>query len=276
MLRKSLKHEFRATSRIMLPIFIALLLLSIVTNIFIRLLDVNELPLLLEIIAIFTIIVFFLGIFAVFIGVIVVIVMRFCRGFLSDEGYLTMTLPVSTHVHIFSRLIVAVVWYTLTLFVIFVTILLAVLDLNMWGELFGGLGEMAVLVWQQLPYVDGKTISEIVVFVVELLLTGVVGAISTSLLFYAAVSVGYSFHHHKKGLSIIFVFVFYHVVGIINNIVMVAIMGWDAYGGYLLLDDYVLSSLNIILAVSLGIALLESVAFYFIAHYFLTKKLNLQ
>ena len=95
MLGKLLKHEFRATGRIMLPLMGALLALALMANLSIRgmtssLSDIPALRILFILILIF----FGMGIVAVGVMALVVMVSRFYRNLLKSEGYLMFTLPV--------------------------------------------------------------------------------------------------------------------------------------------------------------------------------------
>ncbi|MBQ1839376.1 MAG: ABC transporter permease, partial [Ruminococcus sp.] len=111
MLGKLLKHEFRATGRIMLPLIGAELLLSVLAGFSVRGLDRIQNMNFLGVTYIMTLFVFFLGLFAVGVVALVLMIQRFYRNLLRDEGYLAMTLPVSVDEHIWSKLIVSFVWF---------------------------------------------------------------------------------------------------------------------------------------------------------------------
>ena len=93
MLRKLLKHEFRATGRIMLPLFGILLLVSVGANFSSRGMLNSDSSLLRTLGTIF-IMLFIVGIFAVGIISFVLMINRFYKNLLQDEGYVMMTLPV--------------------------------------------------------------------------------------------------------------------------------------------------------------------------------------
>ena len=95
MLGKLIKHEFRATGRIMLPLLGAELLLSVLAGLSIRGLDRMENMGFLGVTYVLTLVVFFLGLFALGVVAFVLMIQRFYKNLLRDEGYLAMTLPVS-------------------------------------------------------------------------------------------------------------------------------------------------------------------------------------
>ena len=109
MLSKLLKHEFRATGRVMLPIYAAVLALAVLANLSIRFIQ-NTGSAFLRILFGLLIAAFVVSIIAAVIMTLVMMITRFYRNLLKDEGYLMHTLPVSVHGLVWSKLIVSFVW----------------------------------------------------------------------------------------------------------------------------------------------------------------------
>ena len=113
MLGKLLKYELKATSRVFVPLFIAILVVSIV----------NGLSLNLEIFNIqglATIILMCLFI-SLFVITIVVTIQRFNKNLLKDEGYLMFTLPVSSKHLVLSKYLTSLIWTFLSFVVAFLS-----------------------------------------------------------------------------------------------------------------------------------------------------------
>ena len=110
MLTKLIRHEFRATSRIMWPIFAGMLALTLAMRASQRVLQ-NDFPWLLNLLAVLVTIGFVFGIMALCFAPLVLSAVRFRDHLLKDEGYLTLTLPVNMHQLLASKLIVSAVWY---------------------------------------------------------------------------------------------------------------------------------------------------------------------
>ena len=110
MLTKLIRHEFRATSRIMWPIFAGMLALTLAMRASQNVLQ-NESPWLLNLLAVLVTIGFVFGIMALCFAPLVLSAVRFRDHLLKDEGYLTLTLPVNMHQLLASKLIVSAVWY---------------------------------------------------------------------------------------------------------------------------------------------------------------------
>ena len=113
MLRKLLKHEFRATGRIMLPVIGILLATSVAANLSLRYL-LGSNAWFFSMLGILLLTAFGFAIFGVFIVSFILMIQRFYKNLLQDEGYVMLTLPVSIHQHIWSKLIVSSVWFIVT------------------------------------------------------------------------------------------------------------------------------------------------------------------
>ncbi|NLI60001.1 MAG: hypothetical protein GX375_01055 [Clostridiales bacterium] len=142
MLGKLLKYETKATARLFLPIYIAILLLAFVNrlvNPFERvgntLTSTIEGFNLLNIIRAFSGFLYFGLIVAAVAMTLIIMIQRFYKNLLSDEGYLMFTLPVETWQHIISKLLVSMLWVISSFLVIICSILILVNVDNLFGEL---------------------------------------------------------------------------------------------------------------------------------------------
>ena len=204
MLGKLMKHEFRATARIMLPVMGAMAALALLANLSIRGLagNLSDVPMLK---ILFTLIIIFFGAAVVATAVmsLVIMVSRFYRNLLKDEGYLMFTLPVSVHELIWSKLIVSLVWFLATGLLIFLVMALMALNLShtnlemilkqlpSWSEILGWLDEAGVR-------------GQVITFLVQTVLGTLIGIIAACLHFYAAMALGHMFSKDKVLLSIVF------------------------------------------------------------------------
>ncbi|MBQ3076962.1 MAG: hypothetical protein IJC43_03800 [Clostridia bacterium] len=112
---KLIKHEFRATRRLMLPLLAALLATSLLTRFSADFLTAVGDPggffvMLAGLLSTtYSVLAFSAGFITAFF-----MAQRFYRSMLGDEGYLSFTLPVSVHQLVLSRLLVAVFWFALS------------------------------------------------------------------------------------------------------------------------------------------------------------------
>ena len=204
MLGKLIKHEFRATARIMLPVMGAMAALALLANLSIRGLagNLSDVPMLK---ILFTLIIFFFGaaVVATVVMSLVIMVSRFYRNLLKDEGYLMFTLPVSVHELIWSKLIVSLVWFLATGLLIFLVMALMALNLShtnlemilkqlpSWSEIIGWLDQAGVR-------------GQVITFLVQIVLGTLIGIIALCLHFYGAMALGHMFSKDKVLLSIVF------------------------------------------------------------------------
>ncbi|MBQ9664149.1 MAG: hypothetical protein IJV40_13460 [Oscillospiraceae bacterium] len=204
MLGKLIKHEFRATARTMLPAMGALAALSLLANLSIRGLTsgLSDVPV-LRIVFILILVFFGIGIVAAAVMALVIMISRFYRNLLKDEGYLMFTLPVSVHSIVWSKLIVSLVWFLLTALLIFVILALTALNLSntnlemiieqlpSWNDLMQMLDELGIR-------------SQVMTFLFQWILAMVIGTLVTCLHFYASMSLGHMFTKSKILLSVVF------------------------------------------------------------------------
>ena len=223
MLGKLIKHEFRATGRLMAPLFGAMLLLAV----FVRTSDlvlrhVEAASLFFNILNTLLIIAFVLTLFGVTVFSTVLMVKRFHQNFLTDEGYLMFTLPVSVHSLLWAKLITAALFFIFT----FLAEALAVAIVVWQGGTARDLFESIVGLFQEL---NSFYMANGLAFALEILALLLVSLLVTCLLFYAPMSIGYSFANHKGLLSVVFYFVIQAVLQIFGVAVLSGVVNDTAF-----------------------------------------------
>lgn len=269
MLRKLIRHEFRATGRMMWPIFAAMLALTFAMRLSQRVLQ-SDSHWLLNLLAMFIVVGFVFGFLALSLAPLVVSAVRFRDHILRDEGYLTLTLPVSMHQLLASKLIVSAVWYAAAaVFMVLLVCLLGFTDASDWlvipdlfNEAFRLLGKL-----------DASTRAQAILFIVEFFFNCVLGVMSVSLIVYAAYAVGYSFNKHKSALAAVFVLVFFQLTQFAAVAVLMGLFD-DSFSAWSYLTG--VQAGNAFLAFALAGELAVCAVFYCITWYFTTKKLNLE
>ena len=276
MLSKLLKQEFRATGRIMLPVLAALLLLSVLGNFSIRMMDGNVTSnTVLRFIFGFLIVVFILGMFAAMMMTLVLMITRFHRNLLKDEGYLMHTLPVSVHGLVWSKLIVSLVWFVVTGLVITAIIFLTgliqsgtnlgelMLEFPSWAEIREAMAEA------------GFRGSDITAFLLELLVLMLVGYFTTCLHFYAAMAMGHMFNKDKILLSIVFFVAISFALSMMTSLLGFRLSGLEMTASELDAAGQVFGFVNRLLGLSLAVELIQGAVLYFATTLSLRRGLNL-
>lgn len=197
MLGKLIKHEFRATGRIMLPLLGAVLVLSPLAGLVIRGFDRERFEGFFKFLGGIFVGIFFMAVAAICITAFVIMIRRFYSNLLQDEGYLMFTLPVSTHALIFSKLIVSFVWFVVAAIASILFIVIVVLIS------FASSDFTNFIVF----YTDIATLvgaGNIALYMIEGVICLFLFSCSICLHFYAAMALGHSFASHKILLSICF------------------------------------------------------------------------
>lgn len=276
MLGKLMKHEFRATGRIMLPLLGAELLLSVLAGLSIRGLDRIENMNFLGVTYITTLAVFFLGLFALAVVAFVLMIQRFYRNLLRDEGYLAMTLPVSVDAQIWSKLLVSFVWFLAVGVLSVVTMVILVVlgaRMNFLQAIFSE--DVREMLREASAIVGG---GNIFLFILEWIVLGFLGVCATCLLCYSALAIGHSAADHKLLLSFVAYFVIGMALSLLSNAVSFGVLPHLDLEHFLIGIDSFEQSMRIFhgaMWVGALLSLILSAIFYFVTRYFLKNKLNL-
>ncbi len=267
MLGKLLKYEIQATARTFLPLYVALLLFAIVNRVFIQVNVPAEgiwaIPVNISVAAYFFLIV------AIFVLTFIVMIQRFYKNLLSDQGYLMFTLPVQPWKHILTKTITSIIWIALSMIVTFFSLLI----LSFSSHFFDFLPEM----WQDLQ----QFIREFnfyfgangYLYMIEFGLAMIIGAIGSIWSIYASISIGHIFSNHKILAS----FGAYIVLSIIAQAVVTAAITVVSFGpiSNLLSGLSQVTLAHIFLIGLLLFSIVSTVAYYLITNYILNKRLNL-
>ena len=274
MLRKLLKHEFRATGRIMLPLFLILLVTAVGANFSVRgMLDTGSR--FLNVLGALLVMAFVIAIMGVCVMSMVVVVQRFYKNLLQDEGYVMMTLPVSVHQHIWSKLIVSAVWFALTLVVVCLACLIMAFDVELVQQIAAGFRELFQEIYRNLSTyyaINGTAI------VAEFLVLCFVGCCAVCLQFYAALAIGHSFPNHKMAWSVLWFFLIQFIMQFLGGM---GIMLLDESWFHHLLLGWT-DNISAMASVHLGMVtvilgeVVYGAVFYILTTYFLKKRLNLE
>lgn len=119
MLGKLIKYDLISVSKILFPLHLALLVVTVLGRLSMALNLPQNAPLIVSLM----LMLYIFGIIAIGIITLVVLVMRFYKNLFTSEGYLMHTLPVKASQHLNSKLIVAVLWSILDcVFIIFLSL----------------------------------------------------------------------------------------------------------------------------------------------------------
>lgn len=264
MLRKLLKHEFKATSRLLVPLYMALLCISIINH-FTFNYGIKEGILAVITGALFTIQALFT--MAIVTAATVFMVVRFYKNFLSDEGYLMFTLPVSTHQLILSKLMITLFWVVVSAIGAAISWFITVGPIND-ISLVGFFTETVGTLFTQLNSTFG--LRWVMVFI-ELVILGLLILVGNILMVYTSIAIGQLFKKYKIIASFVSYVVITTILQILGAVGMIGL-------GSMFPNN--LTSLemvpNVLLPTAIIIALIGCSVFYIATNYIFSRKLNLE
>lgn len=266
---KLLKYEIKATARLFLPLYLTILIFATINRFFINMPDIGEKAFsfssLAMTISMFVYITLMIGLVLM---TLIVLIQRFYKNLLGDEGYLMFTLPVQSWSHILSKLTISMLWTIVSGIVAFCSILIIsakdIFTPEMYKELL-----MSFNLFRQ--YFGGYSYLVCFEFIVLILLF----LASTILTIYSAIALGTLFNKYKLLAS----FGMYIMLKTISQILMM--LSAVIYSNLFLLkagNDLVPSVLQVNTLLLLAILYFGAITagYFILTNYILKKKLNLE
>ncbi|HOJ10911.1 MAG TPA: ABC transporter permease [Clostridiales bacterium] len=272
MLGKLFKYEIKASARIFLPLYASLILFAIINNIFIRINNSsNNNQLFMNIMQGISTFAYVFLIISIFVFTLFVMIQRFYKNLLGDEGYLMFTLPVRTGEHIAAKLLASMMWViTSVIMTLFSVMLIAYNE-----KFFASFQEAISQILTEINRVFGVNgyayIVEFAVFILMVLATNI-------LMIYASISVGQMISKHKLLGSFGAYMGFYLISQFIISIILV--IGYSAGSRHWTsIENIMQNNTTIPHFLFAGIMLLNLVfaaAYYTITNLILSRRLNLE
>ncbi|MBE6718600.1 MAG: hypothetical protein E7574_05045 [Ruminococcaceae bacterium] len=273
MVRKLFKHEFIAYIRALLPMYVVLLGIAALTR-FVVFFESDS--------AVYNIVIWS-SIIALVIASIVCLVLsflnvvtRYYKNMFTHEGYLTLTLPVTSAQHIWVKVTAGVV----SILAGFVMIVLAVCVATA--------GELNIELFKALFYLlnDAQDLFEghFIPYLIEIMILFLVALFSGTLLFYACISIGQLSNKNRIAAAIGVFFAYYFVTQILSTVFMIVlqmirgnlyfIQFLDSVREFLSLDLF--WSLHLFWWFAIIFTALLGLLYFSVSHFILKKKLNLE
>lgn len=292
MLRKLCKYEFRSIFRTIIPIYIVVIAVSIITSISIAMnvdyADVKyvdnsvqwaiEMNLPYKLQHIFTFVMslaYFAVMVALFVLTVVIILQRFYKGLLCDEGYLMFTLPVKPWQLITSKGITAFVMTILSGIVSCISIFIMMLgslpyplkflaelfSLQNWIRIFGQLNDV-VPMWG--------------VYVLEFIILVIISSLASLYQIYASMAIGHLAKKNRILMSVVAYVAISMILSFVGGIFGVfSAFAIQSSQNYLSINAGE-AFLHALLIFSVITSIIEFVVFFVITERILSKKLNLE
>lgn len=268
MLSKLFKYEIKATARLFIPLYLTLLIFSLINRFLLPISRMNNSPSTLYHMA-FTIAMslYVLLIAGTMVITLFVMIQRFYKNLLGDEGYLMLTLPVQSWKHILCKLFVSMGWTLISSIVAVCSVLIIAsqhITPDFFRDFFSGIGEIKNYLGST-AYLIGF----------ELILGALLSLASTILMIYAAIALGHLFNKYKLLAS----FGMYLALNMLTQIVVTLVtFVFINPGKYSFTYSSMPSpaDISIFFLFSILCSVAVNTAYFMLTNYVLKKKLNLE
>ena len=281
MLSKLIKHEFRATARTMLPIYAVVAALTLLANLSLTVMGRTNVSgfqnRLLNFLLGLVVFAFGVSLLAVAVVTGVMMLQRFYRNLLKNEGYLMHTLPVTVHEQIWSKLLVSLVWFAATVLVILLALFLTGFlqsDADL-GEMFSKLPD-AFKEFRELLREAGVRPGQLILLGLELMVGGLLAAAVLCLHFYSAMALGHMFSKNKVVLSVVFFLGINFLLRVVSTAAALMVLRIDYLDTELWGAAENFSFLSLLLLRGLFIEAAEGIVLYLLTLLGLKRGLNLE
>ena len=274
---KLMKYEIKSSMKLMAVIWAALIAASLLFSLSLHVLtDIaverpgGGISFAIGIFEFITGLMYFAVFVALIVATLVIVIMRFYKGLLGDEGYLMHTLPVKPWQLITSKGIIAALIVMISVLVAFLSILVlaGVSGLETIPEMFGALGA----IWEEEP--------RMVLVIVEAIILLVLSVLKSVYQIYAALAIGQLANKHRIllslgayiGISMIMSILFLLIVAASDSVgtiswLSVFIANNDS-------DSFTISQMAI--GIMFVLTAVQLAAFHVVTERILSLKLNLQ
>lgn len=282
MLRKQLKHEYKATARFFLPVYLVFAALLVVQRLSMLAffgLEQREdfvgamVSFLMGILTTISVV----SLIALLVSPLIYALIRFWKNMLGDQGYLTNTLPVSIGSNILTKLLVGGSWFVITAIVTLLCGLLYALSIDAAGvrEFFETLG----MLFREASraHVTGWIVTLLVLLLVNLLIQLCANLLTA----FSAMSIGQMVNSHKLLASAgAYIGILFATTTLIQALMIsIGSVFGDSIAHYINQLAYTpetgYRALCGLLLISLLLNCLNATVHFFLSRYFLSKKLNL-
>lgn len=267
MLGKLIKYEFKATARNLLPVYIALMVLSIITKIFWGVngfrdggATVSGITEFIRVMSMFLYVIIFI---AAIVMTVVIIIQRFYKNLLKDEGYLMNTLPVTPAMNIASKLITSIIGLFICSLVSVFSIMLLAYYPGMINNIFDAMGQ---IFREGIGLLGGN----FYLFAFEILMMMLISTIMSILMMYTSMIIGHLANKRKILLSFGVFIVLHMILNIIGSFLMVILASTIKPAQPTFINCQMAFGTMFLMM------LIFSIIFFFVSSYIMKNKLNLE
>ena len=267
MVRKLIKYDFASYLRLLLPVQLILLGIAGLNRV-VQIFEEADSTIYRTVFT-SSIVLYVIAIIVCLLLTLIVAIVRFYQGMYTNEGYLSHTLPVTPTQHIFSKMIVSMIFLLGSLFAIFLSVCIATLgdvNIELWKAGFFLLGE-AFDVFR----------ANMVFYIIEFILLALCVSAMTLMKLYFCISVGQLAKKKKVLLAFGVYFGLYFIQQVFGTIMIIIVTVNSEFVENIM--ETIAATKTVFFHISLcgGImySLIIGAVYFFITRWIMSKKLNL-
>lgn len=275
MFAKLLKHEWKASAGLLSVLSLAVLGVGILLAVLLRVITVWESKIPSGMWEPIWVLIggAALAIIAYVIGSQLILLIRFYKNKFTDEGYLTFTLPVTSHQILLSSLLNFLIWTLITTAVAAGTVLMALSVGTAKEGLFNReLWDSGILYLLRQMYTVENGVSYGILSVVSIVISGISGV----MVMVTAITLGAVVAKKHKVLA---AFGFYYAIkmgiSILSSGISIASLVFMLHNAGFGTDGQILAQMNFITVCEMALNLAIMIAGYFVSNWLIKRKLNL-
>lgn len=280
MLRKLIKYEFKATGRLLLPFFLSLLIFAVIN----KLISPAN-PESWGFPAAISMLIYIMIMVGMFVMTTIIMMQRFYRNLLSDEGYLMFTLPTKTWKLIVSKLVVSTFWIIASLTVAFFSILIIIYQKGVFMEGWRLLAEgFHAFAEGSHAFAEGFHAfyemigASLYTITLEIIIGSLITLVFGIVLVYASMAIGHLFNRHKILASFGAFIALNTLTQILFSLLCLTTpeIAWSAHELYLQNMPDLITLIQVFFLYGILFTGLLSAACFALTNHILSNKLNLE
>ena len=271
MVKKLLKQEFKYYIHTLIFILPIVLFLGISTYI-LHFFETDSI--IYELLFILSMILFSISSFVALLAVEILMVVRFYKNMYTSEGYLTFTLPVNSHQHVFAKLIGHIICLIITSLVVIVSWLIVVNGITDLSEEFKFIGSLITTAF------TGENAVHAIFITLELIILFVIATFASPLTYYSCISIGQLAKKNRIILAIVTYYLYTVISQVLLTVITMILSILGSAGLFSNIPQYIIenpfATIHIVIIAIILITIGISALFYFITIRIMNKKLNLE
>ena len=216
MLRKLLKYDFLTTGKTLLPIYLAMLIITFIFSVMVRI-NIYDGLIGFLVTSLFTV-----ALLGSMFTTILFTVNRFNNGLLKNEGYLSFALPVKTSTHIIAKVLNALIWGVMELIALCLAFLIM-------GLIVGSVKDVAQF-FSEILRVFGMIEKEFLLSFFKVLIIISLEVVSSICMIYCGLAIGHLFDKHQKLIFVLYLV----IISVIRSTFMTNLLGVNEIVWYIM------------------------------------------